>query len=340
VSESARPDAAGEATRAGAGPHRTFCTYFDSNYLLKGMALYRSLERHVPNFTLHVLCLDGAALETLRTLNLPGLVAIPLEELEAAQPRLLEAKSNRSTVEYYFTCTSSFVLHLRQRAAAGQPITYLDADLWFFAPVEPLFDELRGASVTMVGHRFPSGLEHLADHGIYNVGWLSFADDQNARECLRWWSDRCIEWCYDRVEPGRYADQKYLDEWPRRFAGVHPIEHRGANVAPWNVAASPISRRDGLLYAGEAPLIFYHFAAFKRLAPGLYDPGLTSYGARLTPALRDEIYRPYLAECHGIDERLRRLVPNYAGGWGSKRRPGPLALARLLLSGKLLVSGR
>jgi len=319
-------------------PHRHYCTYFDSRYLLKGLALARSLARTSPGFSLTVLCLDDLAKRTLDRLAVPGVSTLALAELEAATPALLAAKANRTRVEYYFTCTSSFVRLLRERGPAGEPLTYLDADLWFFAPPEPLFDELAGRSVTMVAHRFPPGLEHLESHGVYNVGWLSFADDASARACLAWWSERCIEWCYDRVEPGRFADQKYLDQWPARFAGVHAIEHRGANVAPWNAAAHPVTRRGDAAFAGDAALIFYHFAAFKRLAPWLFEPALGSYGARMTPELRDFVYRPYIAELRAIERELRTSAPDFGDFWGTARRPGWVAMAKRLVRGELLVA--
>ena len=47
-----------------------FCSYFDSNYLSKGLALYRSLVRHAVPFRLWVLCFDDLAYETLRRLAL------------------------------------------------------------------------------------------------------------------------------------------------------------------------------------------------------------------------------------------------------------------------------
>lgn len=323
---------------AGSGGHRHFCTYFDSRYLLKGLGLARSLERTSPGFSLTALCLDDLAKRTLDRLALPGIVTLALADLEAAVPALLEAKRNRSLVEYYFTCTSAFVRHLRERGPAGAPLTYLDADLWFFASPEALFTELSGHSVMMVAHRFPPGLRHLEAHGIYNVGWLSFADDAPARACLAWWGERCLEWCYDRVEPGRFADQKYLDQWPALFPGVHAIEHRGANVAPWNVDAHPIARRGDALFAGDSPLLFYHFAAFKRLTPWLFEPALGSYGARMTTALREDVYLPYIAELRAIESWLKTAAPDFNAGWGTARRPGWLSMAKRLLRGELLLA--
>lgn len=319
-------------------PVRHFCTYFDSNYLLKGLALQRSLRAHSPGAVLHVLALDALAERTLRTLALPDVHVLPLAALETAVPALAAAKADRSLVEYYFTCTSSFVRHLREHAAPGEVLTYVDADLWFLASPEPLFDELAGASVGIIAHRFPEALKHLEDHGIYNVGWLSFADDAPARAVLSDWAGRCLAWCFDRAEDGKFADQKYLDAWPRDFAGVRVLANRGANVAPWNVASHPVARERGAVTAAGVPLVFYHFAAFKRLLPWLFEPSLANYGAALTPGLRAHVYLPYIAECRAIERWLRGAAPGFGKGWGSVRRPGWLPMALRLVRGQLLVA--
>jgi hypothetical protein len=321
---------------------RHYCTCFDFNYLFKGLALYHSLTRHAPGSTLWVLCLDSATERVLHELRLPGLHTVPLEALEAAERKLLAVKPSRSRVEYYFTCTPAFLWHLLTRVPGTAPITYLDADLYFFSSLDPVITESGAGSITILPHRFPPALQPLERYGTYNVSWLTFMDDRAGRECLAWWRDRCIEWCYDRLEDGKFADQKYLDEFPVRFPDVHVVEHKGAGVAPWNVAAHPISGPipggPGGPSAGGAPLVFYHFHAFKRVTSWLFEPGLARYGARMTPELRDRVYLPYLAELRDIERELRRQVPNLARGWGSARGLGLRSLIRGALRGELLAA--
>src|SRR5262249_4488443 len=113
------PEGEGLASSAIAQPTpmtRHFCTYFDSNFLVKGLTLYRSLVQHVrESFTLSVLCFDDLTYQTLTRLSLPNLKPISLAEFEEGHDDLARAKQNRSRVEYFFTCTPSLPLFLFRR---------------------------------------------------------------------------------------------------------------------------------------------------------------------------------------------------------------------------------
>src|SRR5579884_497698 len=119
-----------------------FCTLFDRHYLVRGLALYRSLERHAGDFRLRALCLDAETERLLTRLRLARLDVIPIAELEAYDRELRDVRGTRSTVEYYWTCTPSLCRYVLTREADLAAITYLDADLLFFSSPRPLFEEL------------------------------------------------------------------------------------------------------------------------------------------------------------------------------------------------------
>lgn len=286
-----------------------FCTYFDRHYLSRGLALYRSLRRHCPAFELWVLCMDAESHRILVELALPGIHPISIADFERDDDELRRAKDNRSRVEYYFTCTPSLPLYILKNWLEVNLITYLDADLFFFASPQPIFDEIGAGSITITAHRFPDALKDRERYGIYNVGWLSLRRDDNALACLQWWRERCIEWCFDREEDGRFADQKYLDDWPTRFQNVVVLEHPGANVAPWNLADHHIalSRKRGVTIDGE-PLIFFHFHALKRASLWIYDPGWIEYGIIPPRVVRSDIYAPYLRTVFAVRRQLSSFL--------------------------------
>ncbi len=324
---------------------RHFCTYFDSGYLVRALPLYESLVRWSEEpFVLFVLCLDEPCLQTLRRLALPGVVPLSLAELEAADSQLTAVKSTRSRIEYYFTLTSCLTHHLLNRHVEVERLIYMDADLYLFSPIEVLITELGADSVLIIPHRFPDRLRHLDMNGHYNVGLLIFRNDANGRACTAWWRERCIEWCYDRVEEDRFADQKYLDAWPHRFAGVHVCTHDGANVAPWNVERYEIRVRDGRVLVGDTPLLFYHFQGYRRLSRHLIDPGLAVYGRSVSHAAARHVLLPY-ARAVVSAERLVRTLSGLRGGRAGNSRVGVTSSAgslafrlRMVLAGQVMLN--
>ncbi len=274
---------------------RFYCTYFDAFYLPRARALHESLARRAGDFRLYALCHDEVALAAVTALGDPTFVAVSAADLEAHDPALAAVKASRNRVEYYFTCTASFCRYVLDRFEAVDLVTYLDADLWFFSSPEPIYAELEGASVGIIEHRFNPRVRSYARFGRFNVGWVSFRRDPDGLACLDWWRERCLEWCYDRVEADRYADQKYLDAFPERFAGVRVIEHRGANVAPWNAANHRFSVLNGNVQVDGHPLVFFHFAAFKEVRSWLYRTDFGAYMTVLGPVLRRHVFRPYIA---------------------------------------------
>lgn len=312
---------------------RHYCTYFDSNYMVQGELLLDSLKRHAGPFTLHVLALDDAALEHLRSRHPDTVRTVTAGDLERFEPRLAEARSNRSRIEYYFTCSPILPLYVLDSDPDAADVTYLDADLCLFADPAPAFEELGDASVGIVEHRFPPGQEYKLVFGRYNVGWIVLRNDARARVVLRWWRDRCLEWCRDVPEDGRFADQKYLDRWPEMFEGVRVLGHPGLNAAPWNVAGAPVEMLAGRPAVGTEALIAYHFHGLRRLGPGLYATGLGAYGAGLDGALRRAVYAPYAREF----EKKARALDGTGGDAGPLRSPAARGLKAVL---KRLVDDR
>lgn len=274
---------------------QNFCTYFDQHYLARGLALYDSLHHHCPEFQLWILCMDEGAYTRLAQMALPEIRLIRLEDFEAGDVGLAAAKLNRSRIEYYFTCSASLPLYIFQKHPEIDLITYLDADMYFFSDPTPVLDQLQEKSIAITAHRLPPTLRWREQYGLYNVGWLTFRRDQQGLACLQRWREQCIEWCYDKLEDKRYADQKYLDEWPQLYPNLIVLPDKGVNLAPWNVANYEIKQlADGRLMVDDDPLILYHYHGLKQRSRTLFDPRLYEYEVSLTSVLRHHVYAPYV----------------------------------------------
>lgn len=270
--------------------------------------MYSSLVRHCPQFRLWILCLDQECYDFFESRNLDYIVPISLYEFERENVDLALAKQNRSLIEYYFTCTASFTSYVMNQNHSLDLLTYLDADLFFFSDPEPIYRELENHSVGIIEHRFPESMKKLERYGIFNVAWVSFRRDEAGLACLELWRTQCLEWCYDRLEAERFADQKYLDRWPELFDRVRIIEHKGANLAPWNVARYRITEVNDSVSVDGDNLLFYHFHGIKRVGSWpIFDTGLGDSRARLTPVLRAHVYRQYLLAQLDTESSLRDL---------------------------------
>lgn len=288
-----------------------FCTLFDSNYLLKGVAMLRTLKQHCPEAHVHVLCMDEQTREILGQLNLPHVSCIALAEVEDVE--LLAVKPSRSMAEYCWTLSPCLPWCVLQRNPEIGFITYLDADLYFYSPVQPLFDEIGDASIAIIEHRYAPQLQHLEVNGRFCVEWVSFRRDEDGMACLSRWREQCIEWCFYRFEDGRMGDQKYLDKWPAQYKSVHILQHAGAGIAPWNYAQYRFDAcaKGGITVEGE-PLIFYHFHQFQLLSNGSFDR-LSSYYTAMGPEPK-LVYEAYELALNSILREVRSVRPGFAAG--------------------------
>jgi hypothetical protein len=234
-----------------------FVTLFDSNYLPMGLCLHRSLMQQAQPFHLWIVCMDDLAAEQLHTLKLPNVSVLPLADVET--PALLAVKPTRSRGEYCWTLTPFTPQFVFDRDASVERVTYLDADVFLFASPQILLRELEqsGKDVLITPHAYAPEYDRSATSGIFCVQFMTFLRSSGGLGVLRWWQDRCIEWCYARHEDGKFGDQKYLDDWPQRFPSqVHVLQQVEKTLAPWNV--------ERFLHADSTLMpVIYHFHSLK-----------------------------------------------------------------------------
>jgi len=269
--------------------------------------MYESLVNESQDFHLFIFPFDDKSRDILFKLNLEHVTIVPLEQFEDEQLR--EVKKDRTDQEYCWTCTPSIIKYSIEEYDLDN-CTYLDADLYFFSNPSDLIEEMGSNSVMITEHRYTSEYDQTDTSGIYCVQFITFKNDNQGMKVLEWWRNACLDWCYARFENGKFGDQKYLDDWTKKFKGVYVLEHLGGGVAPWNVQQYKFEKSNGFI-EGERKvdnitfnLIFYHFHGLKLLRNYRIDLG----HYQLVKKVINLIYKPYIVSLLKWDDKIKRVT--------------------------------
>ncbi len=308
-----------------------FTTLFDSYYLDKALVMYRSLERECSDFMLYIFCFDDKSKEVLEAEKLEKATIISHKDLEEKYPELLSLKEERSKAEYCWTCTPTTIEYVLDKFDVDN-CTYIDADLYFFRDPQVLIDEVDAPDkhTIITPHRFSNSVKDrhfLKRSGKYCVEFNYFDQSPESRIALRWWRDKCFEWCYHIYEKDRMGDQKYIEKFPSMFKGVHELQNKGGGVAPWNLKQYElVNNESGMPYKTEEELaalkdkvylilrdkkekdkfdlIFYHFQNIRYLSEKKVNISSETHDKELKRA----IYIPYLKD---IEKTRKYLKEKY-----------------------------
>lgn len=261
------------------------------------------------SFTLYIICLDIELYNYLSKRKFSNITIISLTDIEVYYPELKGAKSNRSYVEYIFTLSPVIPLYILNRFPEIELITSMDADIFFFSDPSVLLCDSDSFSIAITPHRFKPSLRFLEKYGKYNVSFQTFRNNKTGLTCLKKWKEECIDWCYDKFESNKFADQKYLDEWVKIYPNVKEYKE-GSGVAPWNVQNKDIDfdSKGKITYKGT-PLVYFHFHGLRTISDNLFSVGLKEYQINKRDKIIGNIYTKYIEQL--IDfEKAHTLVNN------------------------------
>ena len=243
-----------------------FCTLATVEYVPWVRVLFESLARHHPDAPRVFLYVrtpgSGPAPE------MPGAHVIEVGDLVHPE---LEATLRRryNQGELCFSLKPRLLSHVLDHH--GERAIYIDADMDVLRPLDVAIVALEGAAAVVTPHldvpipedgRLPSEVTILRA-GTCNLGFVGVREGGEARALLAWWDARSIRWGFMAPFHGGYhGDQRWMDLAMGFFPGVSLLRDAGYNVGAWNLHGRPITRRDGVLMAGDRPLAFYHFSGF------------------------------------------------------------------------------
>jgi hypothetical protein len=160
-------------------------------------------------------------------------------------------------------------------------VVYLDPDIAIFSDLSEIETLLDRYDVILTPHQLEPeiDLQAICDneigslkHGIYNLGFIAVANNDNGRRFARWWRDRLLHFGVDDIPNGLFVDQRWCDHVPVFFPTVHILRDPGYNVASWNLGRRPISiTQQGAITAGGAELRFFHFTKINSAGPVMLE---------------------------------------------------------------------
>jgi len=281
------------------------CTVTDKTYLVKILAQYRTLDATTTGFHLFVCCTDEESYRVLNALRLPHCTPVGLKNL--GDRELYDLQRERKANEFCWTLKSYLMMYLIKDCNLPH-VLYCDGDIGFTSDLSLLYEDWGGSSIYLCTQRDVDWVEKK--YGKYQAGILGIRNNETGFRMLRWWKNKCREWCFAYEDNGRLGDQKYLDEVPALFEDVKISWNKGINAAPWNLIYNngyKIAASGGGLTIDGDPLAAYHFACLSVYDESHFD--LWSLGhITIQPEVLSDIYVPYLKTLRESAAILKALM--------------------------------
>ena len=292
----------------------SLCTLFDSNFLLQGLALIKSIEKSSTlSIKWTVLALDRKSENFLASLKKSNLKIVNLNSIQDKD--LYALIGRRPWREICWTSAACLLNYLKLKTPPGDLIAYVDADCFFYSDIAMTLSQLKiKGSIGIHEHRYSEDrLDFLEKSGRFNVGLISGITGKNFDDCIDLWRKQVLNDCSVDPEKGKCGDQTYLNEWPDLYEHTVIFHDKGIGCAPWNINSYKISRVNRIIKVDSVPLQFFHFHALqigylgKKLA--LFVP---ASGYKLNKNEIKPIYVEYIRSMQYLIAKYPDIpIPNY-----------------------------
>lgn len=246
-------------------------TSFTASYLPNARIVAKSLKQQHPDWDFFALFNDRSG-SSIRWEDEPFDEVIFAEWLPIGRP-WKHWSASYSVIEFC-TATKGIATEWLFDQFGYDFVIYLDPDILVTAPLQKAIDllTLETADSLLTPHLTDPEEDHIAiwshemaamKHGTFNLGFFAFANRENGRKFLNWWSQRLLSYSDIDFEAGLFTDQKWCNLAPYMFDGIHVITDKTYNTATWNVKNRAIEKStSGQWTVNGAPLVFYHFSGF------------------------------------------------------------------------------
>ena len=187
-----------------------------ANYIPKARVLGKSLKIFHPDWKFILILGEPWPIEEPRRNNDPFDAIIYYDELGI--PELKQWIFKHNIMEVCTAVKGFSACYLFEKLKANKVI-YLDPDIQVFSSLEEVNNLLDTYDILLIPHHLKPQPSHMIEtnelsqmrNGIFNLGFIAFADREEGISCARWWKDRLHNFCYIDVLRGLFTDQRWCD---------------------------------------------------------------------------------------------------------------------------------
>jgi hypothetical protein len=274
------------------------CTIVSPNYLAYARTVSASYRAQHSDHLFFVLIVADLGLEDRKIFEGDGFTPIMLAEIgledlrgEGMKYDILELNTN---------VKPTFMKYLIQRFDL-ENLTYLDPDIFVYAPLTPVLDALNDGSMAVLTPHMTTtvddgklpGEQEMLYNGTYNLGFIAVRRCEESLRLLSWWERRCLDLGFSEGRTGLFVDQKWMNLAPGMFEQVKILRHPGCNMAYWNLHERTLSEdAEGFTVNGRARLCFFHFSGIVLDDPDMLSKNTNRYTLADRPDL-STLFREY-----------------------------------------------
>jgi hypothetical protein len=288
---------------------KAVCTIASFNYLPQIRTFAHSFNKHNQNVNIFVLLVDDSS--TQEDYSREPFNVILAKDLKIEDFLLIAFKFN--IIELNTAIKPSFIKFLFNNRNVSK-LLYFDPDIFVFAPLDSLFDELDRHPALLTPHILSPGTTDaiLPDtaflrYGVFNLGFIGMRLTGEISQLLDWWEHRCLYFGNIDVTEGIYVDQKWMNLFPCFSNDISILRLPGCNMAYWNLHERKLSKSaEGWLVNDSSRLMFFHFSNLnpadkESIKKSLVKPTLKEREdlREIFSEYREQLYR------HGYKEEIK-----------------------------------
>lgn len=242
-----------------------------------------------------VLFLGSSGSDFVSVLRSRGVNVYLEDSFLAENPELLSQWHLKTRAEQIFTLGPLFL----NKILAGLPINswafYVDSDVFMYSDIQTDLC-LEGKDLVLVPHNHSWwNKRRLSKYGYFNVGIVGLKSSQVGMRAADTWAKLVKQWCFDRAEGDKYADQKYLERLALTYPSQTEQPSREYHLAPWNSSFLRITRtEDGMIkIRNRKSVVSFHFQGLRK-SGSYWILGHLPYFGLASKSLINHVYVPYV----------------------------------------------